>query len=74
MYYPAANDASVNEVKVCSHGKVKPEIISLSGANTTGNGGSAPSISISQCTLRQGKQKQPQKLDLLLSGPYPNCF
>ena len=46
LHHPA-NDASVNEVKVCSHGKVKSEITALSNANTTGNGGSAPSISVS---------------------------
>lgn len=49
---PSANDATVNEVKVCSHGKVKSLITTLSDANTTENGGSAPSISVSQSMLR----------------------
>lgn len=60
---------SVNEVKVCSHGKVKSEITALSDGNTTGNGGSAPSVSVSQCVLRGGKQDPSQKLDPLLPGP-----
>lgn len=49
------NDASVNEVKVCSHGKVKPEITALSDANTTGNRGFACSIGVSQCMIRERK-------------------
>lgn len=64
------NGASVNEVKVCSHEKVKSEITALSDANTTRNEkGSAPSISVSQCVLRQGKQEPSQKLEPLLPGP-----
>lgn len=44
------NDTSVNEVKVCSHRKVKSEITALSDANKTGNRGSAPFISVSVFT------------------------
>lgn len=50
------NDASVNGVKVCSHGKLKSEITALSDANTRGNEGSAPSMSVTQCLIREGKQ------------------
>lgn len=51
------NDASVNEVKVCSHGKVNSEITAVSDANTRGNEVSAPSMSVTQCLIRQGKQE-----------------
>lgn len=51
LHHPTG-DARVNEVKVCSHGKLKSEI---TDANTRGNEGSAPSMSISQCLNQRGK-------------------